>query len=294
MSNLNSHSVLPDRPPRRATAVSQVLRAIRDEIVEGKPGSGMWPVQGANGEASKYRILVASDRPTRERAYALAHQIYKECGYAPEEGRGLCVAPYDAQADTFTLLVEDERGRDVATVTLVFDAPGGLPCDEIFSAELQPLRGSGRRLIEVTRLAMLRELAGSKHLLLQLFNLIYIYAGQVKRRNDFVIEVNPRHVAFYQRLLKFEQLGPERPCSRVRGAPAVLLRLNLSVGHQAIQTAASTQDRTLYKYAYSDHERARAAAFLRENHRPMGQGEASYFGLDGSEERTPLEILAVG
>ena len=46
--------------------------------------------------------------------------------------------------------------------------------------------------------------------LVQLFNLIYIYAGQVKRRNDFVIEVNPRHVAFYQRLLKFDQLGPER------------------------------------------------------------------------------------
>ena len=41
-----------------------------------------------------------------------------------------------------------------------------------------------------------------------------------------MIEVNPRHVAFYRRMLGFADFGGERPCSRV-GAPAVLLRLPL-------------------------------------------------------------------
>lgn len=43
---------------------------------------------------------------------------------------------------------------------------------------------------------------------------------------DVVIEVNPRHVRFYKRMLGFVEFGAERMCSRV-DAPAVLLRLEL-------------------------------------------------------------------
>ena len=38
-----------------------------------------------------------------------------------------------------------------------------------------------------------------------------------------VIEVNPRHVRYYERMLGFEVIGPERMNPRVE-APAVLLR----------------------------------------------------------------------
>lgn len=262
------------------SAISQALRAIHEGVASGTQDSGKWPVQDKEGECSLYRIVVANDRQTRERAYALAYDIYKECGYVPKGSRDLCVFDFDAQPDTFTLLVEDSNGRDVATVTLVFDSPIGLPCDEIFAFELMPLRAGGRHLVEVTRLAMVRELACSKHLLLQLFNLIYIYAAHIKFRSDFVIEVNPRHLAFYMRLLRFEQLGPERPCMRVGGAPAVLLRLNLMIGHRADSFEAAAHDRTLFKYAYGEGDRARATVFLRGKHRPMDRNDAIYFGLE--------------
>lgn len=209
------------RPCWRPSAVSQALRAIRlDEA----------PLPPAPAPASAdYRLRVANDDATRERAYRLAYRVYRASGFADPHPDERCVNTYDARPDTFVLLAEDAAGRAAATVTLVFDAGAqGLPCDEIFAEELAPLRRDAHRLAEVTRLAMAPEQAGGKTLLLHLFSAIFVCARRVHRFDDFVIEVNPRHAPFYQRLLGFEPLGPERPCPRVNGAPALLLRLDLA------------------------------------------------------------------
>jgi hypothetical protein len=55
-----------------------------------------------------------------------------------------------------------------------------------------------------------------------LFHTAYLYAAVVSGFTHTVIEVNPRHVTYYKRALKFEQIGPERMNRRVM-APAVLL-----------------------------------------------------------------------
>ncbi len=87
-------------------------------------------------------------------------------------------------------------------------------------------------MIEVGRLAM----AGpedskplSQKVLLRLINLIYIYAQHIKNATDFVIEVHPRHVAFYARALGFQAIGGTKSCSRVGGALARLLCCNFQV-----------------------------------------------------------------
>ena len=49
---------------------------------------------------------------------------------------------------------------------------------------------------------------------------------------DVVIEVNPRHVRYYQRAFGFRAFGAERRCERV-GAPARLLHLNLVAADSA-------------------------------------------------------------
>lgn len=208
------------RPRWRPSAVSQALRAIHlDEK----------PLPAAPPPTTDYRLTVAHDAATRERAYRLAYRVYRSSGFADPHPDERCVNNYDARPDTFVLLAEDAAGRSAATVTLVFDAGGqGLPCDEIFAEELAPLRRDTRRLAEVTRLAMAPEQAGGKTLLLHLFGAIFVFARRVRHFDDFVIEVNPRHAPFYQRLLGFEPLGPERPCPRVKGAPALLLRLDLA------------------------------------------------------------------
>lgn len=212
--------VAGEGPRWRPSAVSQALRAIRLDDA---------PLPPAQPPSPDYRLRVAHDAATRERAYRLAYRVYRTSGFADPHPDERCVNAYDTRPDTFVLLAEDAEGRPAATVTLVFDAGAqGLPCDEIFAEELAPLRRDARRLAEVTRLAMAPEQAGGKTLLLHLFSAIFVFARRVRRFDDFVIEVNPRHAPFYQRLLGFEPLGPERPCPRVKGAPALLLRLDLA------------------------------------------------------------------
>lgn len=221
------------RPRWRPSAVSQALRAIRLDDAPLPPAP---PPSSAD-----YRLRVAYDAATRERAYRLAYRVYRTSGFADPHPDEHCVNAYDTRPDTFVMLAEDAAGRAAATVTLVFDAGAqGLPCDEIFAEELAPLRRDARRLAEVTRLAMAPEQAGGKTLLLHLFSAIFVFARRVRRFDDFVIEVNPRHAPFYQRLLGFEPLGPERPCPRVKGAPALLLRLDLQRFDERVQNLEST------------------------------------------------------
>lgn len=275
---------------RRPTAVSQVLRAITDDLAR---GPAKWDLRDKDANHPGHTMLVASDVATRRRAYALAHRIYHGCGYASEE-QGLIVSPHDANPNTLTLLAVDEEGRDAATITLVFDSPAALPCDEIYGEELNTLRTQGRRLVEVTRLAVDEEHQRSRMLLVRLFNFIYIFARRVKGFDDFVIEVNPRHVNYYRRLLCFDQVGPERPCPRVHGAPAVLLRLDLAVSEREIRRVggqgAAITDRTLYPHFYTWLEEGAVAEFLARGHKPMTAKEAQSFGLNQNEsfQRQPL------
>jgi hypothetical protein len=241
-----------------------------------------WPFKSDDGMT--YRILVASDRVTRERAYRFAHRVYLESGYAPE-GTEMIVSKYDVDPQTFTLLAEDSNGREAGTITLIFDSGNGLPCDEIFGAELGGLRAKGRRLAEVTRLAIDKEHACCRSLLIHLFNFESVFARQVKRYSDQMIEVNPRHVNYYKRLMAFEQAGPERPCPRVNGAPAVLLRLDHSIQKQEISRTSGTQrstSKSLYAHFCSLSQEEPIAEFLARTHRPMSIEEAKYFGLSAT------------
>lgn len=265
---------------RRLSAVSQVLRAINDTLAR---GPGKWDLAGDGDGKPGYHMLVASGLAMRHRAYALAHRVYHGCGYASDEQTPAC-SPFDSNPDTLTLLAVDDQGRDAATITLVFDSAAGLPSDEIYASELGALRGQGRKLVEVTRLAIGEEHQRSKTLLVRLFNFIYIFAHRVKGYDDFVIEVNPRHVNYYRRLLMFEQSGPERPCPRVQGAPAVLLRLDLAVPEREIRrvggAGAASGERTLYPHFYSWLEEGAVAAFLVQSRKPALAAHSEHFTLE--------------
>jgi hypothetical protein len=77
--------------------------------------------------------------------------------------------------------------------------------------------------------------------------------------DDVVIEVNPRHVRFYQRSLGFTTIGPQRQNRRV-DAPAVLLRLDLAHAREQIDRLAGRATegsvRSLYPYFFSGPEEA--------------------------------------
>jgi hypothetical protein len=111
------------------------------------------------------------------------------------------------------------------------------------------LRRRKRLLTEITCLAIEPEY-GCKEVLASLFHLAYIHGRIVHNATDVLIEVNPRHVAYYQQKLGFRQLGEARTCARVN-APAVLLHLEGAYMDEQIEAHAGNPHakvRSLYPY----------------------------------------------
>jgi hypothetical protein len=139
----------------------------------------------------------------------------------------------------------------LGTMSVNLDGPQGLEADALYPAEVAELRRHGS-LCEFTRLALDTERAGWE-VLCSLFYVAYLFSHSVHRAKHLLIEVNPRHQAFYERMLGFRRIGEERLCQRVR-APAVLLHLDFEFTHEQIERARNGLTVTgtmLYRYAAS-------------------------------------------
>ncbi len=238
---------------------------------------------------SPFAIQVASDRRTRERAYNLAYHVYRDRGLVSFDPLQMVTSPWDATPHTLTLLAVDrETGEDAATMSIVLDAEG-LPSQEIYSDEIDSLRRDGRLCVEVTRLAIAGKYRNSRELFIRMTNIISIFSRCVWHATDWVIEVNPRHAKFYKRFYLFEQIGDEKECDRVEGAPAVLMRMDLELQARVIEEVAGRDDtrssrysRTLYRRYKPYAKEADTAKLLHGQYRPMSMSDALYFGLQDS------------
>lgn len=175
-------------------------------------------------DQQQFHIRMANSERRREAASVLIKKMYTWRGYAVDRNPG-------KPLNKITLLAET-GGIPVATMSLCLDGGQGLPADEHFRDNLDELRAQGRRLCEPSRLAI--DKGVSKRVFAALIHISYIYSHNIHAFTDYLIEVNPRHVAFYKKMLGFIDFGSERNCSRV-GAPAVLLRLDLSYMGQQIR-----------------------------------------------------------
>lgn len=196
----------------------------------------------------KFKIRLAASEDRVQSASLLIQKMYSWRGYQ--------TSAMGHDPNRITLLAFD-ADKIVGTLTLGLDSPVGLLVDELYKPEVDSLRAQGRRVCEIIKLA-LDEGLGSKPVLAALFHISFIYGHNIHQGTDFVIEVNPRHVGFYRRMLGFELLGEERMCSRVN-APAVLLRLDLSYARQQIEelgglTHKPPGEKSLYPYGFSQQD----------------------------------------
>lgn len=192
-----------------------------------------------------FHIRMANSRGRREAASLLLKKMY---GW-----RGYDVDPNASHVLNRITLYAETGGVTVGTMSLCLDDPQlGLPADENFRDRLDELRGQQRQLCEPSRLAI--DKGVSKRVFAAMIHISYIYAHNIHGCTDYVIEVNPRHVMFYKRMLGFIDFGGERNCTRV-GAPAVLLRLDLNYMGQQIrqfggQMEQQTSERSFYPYFF--------------------------------------------
>lgn len=233
---------------------------------------------------SGFTIKIANTLEEREKVFRLAYQVYREKGYINENSNEWLHKPYDADPETVVFIVQDQLKNIVGSITLVFDDSRRLPADGIYKEELDGLRRRGKKITEISRLVISPDYRNSKKILILLFNYLAIYAYHVKRYDDLIIEVNPRHKEYYKSILCFEEFGSEKPCPHVQNAPAVLLNLPLKryqeEAHRCHQILSTEKkERTLYPYFLDLKEESLVANYLEKQVTAMTENEKAYFGF---------------
>ena len=205
--------------------------------------------EGERLEEAQFKIRLANTEGRRATASYLVERRYAWRGYQS--------APMTKPAPNLITLAAFDNDRTIATISVGTDSPDGLAVEQLYPTEVAALRSPDVRLCEFTKLAIEASVR-SKPVLAALFHIAYIHARRINRCTDLVVEVNPRHVAFYERMLGFCVCGGEKIDSRV-GAPAVLLQLELAHAERQIAEVGGHPElaatrRSLYPYFFAPAE----------------------------------------
>jgi hypothetical protein len=208
-----------------------------------------------------FKIRAANSEGHRSSANILVNRRYAWRGY-----QSSLSSATEFDGDKRITLVAVGHDEMIGTISVGFDDDDGLCVDGVFPEEVSALREEGRRICEFTKLAM-DGVVRSKRVLASLFHVAYIYAHRLKRFDSLLIEVNPRHVRYYERMLGFKVVGSRRLNRRVN-APAVLLCLDFSHAHEQInrfggKPECAAVERSLYPYFFSVQEEAGIVGRLR-------------------------------
>lgn len=175
-----------------------------------------------NADTDRITYKVAECREEREAAFRLLYDAYVQAGLMTPHPYGMRVTPHHL-LPTSDVLVAMHESKVIYTMSLVSDDQLGLPMESLYEQEIDELRQQGLYLAEVTCLASHPDCFDRGRMFgvfLNLVGLMFQYA----RSHDIdrlVIAVHPRHFRTYQRLLGFDQIGPQKPYAAVRNRPAV-------------------------------------------------------------------------
>lgn len=267
---------------RSLSAISMVLQNTQIYLESEKSKSQLL-------NQSEFHVDLAISREDRAKAYALGYKTYLEKGYIDANERGMLINSTDAYRDTTVFNVWSKSGKLAGTATLIFDTNEQiLPCEKLFTDEVNASKVMKGRSCEVSRLCIADDFKNSKEVLALLINYMMIYATYVKNCQDTFIQVNPRHVSFYSKLLEFKKISDEKLNNSVKGAPAILLHLNTFVFEERVAyyetiDISNCHDRSLYMHFLPSELENLAANYLLNQFQIMSEEDKIWFELDEIE-----------
>ena len=172
-------------------------------------------------------VRVAPCREKLTGAFELVYRSYLARGYIRPHSGGVVYQSTFGLSSSRTIVALTQVGEVVGTLTLVRDNPLGLQLEATYSAEVQLLRNQGRKVAEVTCLAV-EPAAGFRpravFFALTQFALHYAYW---QRYDDLLLAIHPRHYRFYWHCFRVYPVGPCRPHGPAQGNPAVCCRIDM-------------------------------------------------------------------
>ena len=238
-------------------------------------------------KTSEFTIKVANTLEEREAVFNLGYRVYLEKGYVKENTNQWLVLDYDAKPETLILMVKDKNNNIAGSVTLVFKNKSSLPAEKIYKEEINLLAVNGKKLVEISRLVIDPNYRNSKEIILLLFNYLSIYAHHIKSYDSLMIQVNPRHVGYYEKLLNFQEIGQEKMCPSVQNAPAILMELPLAKYQSEVKRFSNNpsqnkKERLLYASFLKADQESLVAYYLEKQVKPISAEEKLYFGFSES------------
>lgn len=242
-----SASVAERRPLHRSPAAScQDGERIRELVQVDHDGN------------SPFKIFAVHQAAEMTEASTLLARRYTWRGYSvqPLESGPIGCVTLSATTDQMT----------VATITANPDALDGLYVEHLYPEVVQSIRDSGGKLCEFTRFAV-DESVRSQSLLGAIFHVACLYVMEVQGCTDALIEVNPRHVRFYEQMLGFTRAAEERMDPAVNAA-AVLLRLDLrhcarEIDRLGGRRKVARRERSFYPFFFAREEAEGIVRLLR-------------------------------
>jgi len=158
-------------------------------------------------------------------AYELVHDAFVDEGLLdPRESRRR-IRAWELTPELATFVAKSS-GRVVGVMSVVGDSRDlGLPSDAVFGTELGVLRGSGRRVAEITNLAIAREFRATS-VFLELARAVLAW-GLDHGFDDGFAAVSPKHGPYFERVLRFEPWGARRSYRLDADDPVEGFRLDL-------------------------------------------------------------------
>lgn len=202
-----------------------------------------------------FEIFLVANSAERAIAESLVNKMYGWRGYGNQHK-----IPVSPAHTTFLACLD---GSPIGTLSYANDSDAGLAADILFQDEIDKYRRvPGTRVSELLRFAF-DAAVPSKKLLASLVHVIFLHNKCHNPCTDIFIEVNPRHVRFYEAMIGFRTIGAARESQSV-GAPSQLMHLRNAEMADRISapcTSRRSSGRSLYPLFLSpadqDHVHAR-------------------------------------
>lgn len=176
------------------------------------------------------KVSIVEDRKTMEEAQSLLYQEYYKRDLCTENSEKRYFSSYHYGSSS-TTLVSRKNDKVIGTISVYQDSDMRLPSDILYPEELAMFRDMGKRIVEVSALALDHTKFGNTYSLKSfkkmnsLFSLFcgminYIY--QFIDATDIVIMVNPKHVSLYT-FLGFQAYSQSKFYSKVGKIPVPMI-----------------------------------------------------------------------
>lgn len=201
---------------------------------------------------SQVEFRVVRTRTELEKAYSLVYKEYLKKGFTSENPYGLRFSFYNALPETTTLIAIRDNSEILATATIISDSALGLPMNDIFETELAQLRGDGKKICEITMLAVDTDFFkhnfpalpfSSSLYIFSFFKVIFDYVQYIIGFDIMCAAVHPHRKNIFDHLL-FQDFGTEKSYYNANGAPAIAKYLDV---HSVAERFSKPGKERLYK-----------------------------------------------